>query len=149
MYHKWLHCPHPFTLQEEHFLECRQKDRPLNITKPSHLLIVDYAQGTNLYSGGRSKMLNHDVIKHRHIPLTITLLAQSWVGIPHVICLNTTLFCVYKTHAKTQLKHIYDTFGMTVKSDQFESIGRQAAEKKCGFLFIHKYCTKTRIHKVL
>ena len=81
-------------------------------------------------------MLNHAVIKHRHIPLTIALLAQSWVGIPRVIRLNTTQFCVYKTGDKTQLKQIYDTFGMTVEFEQFESIYRQATEEKHGFLFI-------------
>ena len=50
VYQKWLYCPHSFTLQEENLLEFRQKDLRLPNTKPSHLLIVDNTQGTNLYS---------------------------------------------------------------------------------------------------
>ena len=59
VYHKWLNCPHSLTLQEENLLEFQQQDQPLPITKPSHLLIVDDAQGTNLNSNVRSNILNH------------------------------------------------------------------------------------------
>ena len=81
-------------------------------------------------------MLNQVVIKHRHIPLTIALLAQSWVGIPRLIRLNTTQFAVYKTGDKTQLKQIYDTFGTTIDFEQFESMYKEAVEEPHGFLFI-------------
>ena len=136
VYQKWLHAPHTLTLQEESLLEFRNKDRPLPIMKPSHLLIVDDAHSTRLYSNGRSNLLNHVVIKHRHIPITIALLAQSWVGIPRVVRLNTTQFAVYKTGDKTQLRQIYDTFGTTIEVEEFERMYRQATEEPHGFLFI-------------
>ena len=136
VYQKWLHCPYTLTLQEDMLLEYRRKEAPKCIPKPSHLLIVDDAQGTSLYSNGRSNALNHMVIKHRHIPITIALLAQSWVGIPRLIRLNTTQFAVFKTGDKTQLKQIYDTFGNTVDLAEFDHLYREATDEPHGFLFI-------------
>ena len=63
------------TLHEQNTLEYRQGEPPKKLQKPSHLLIVDDAQGTDLYSNARHDLLMHIVIKHRHIPITITLLA--------------------------------------------------------------------------
>ena len=75
--------------------------------KPSCMLIIDHAQGTG-YINTCADLRMH--IKHWHIPITIALLAQSWMGIPRVIHLNTTQFAVYKAENETQLKQIYDTF---------------------------------------
>ena len=91
------------TLREQNTLEFRQGKPLKKLQKPSHLLIVDDAQGTDLYSNARRDLLTHMVIKHRHIPITITLLAQSWTGIPRVIRLNTTQFAVFKTGDKNQM----------------------------------------------
>ena len=110
------------TLREQHLLAFRQGEPPHQLLKPSHMLIVDDAQGTDLYSNARRDLLTHIVIKHRHIPITICLLAQSWTGIPRVIRLNTTHFAVYKTGDKTQLKQISDTFANTIEYDKIENI---------------------------
>ena len=69
------------TLREQHLFAFRQGEPPRQLLKPSHMLIVG-AQGTDLYSNARRDLLTHIVIKHRHIPITICLLAQSWTGIP-------------------------------------------------------------------
>jgi hypothetical protein len=127
---------HYLTLQEQAMLERRDGMPPIKVPKPSHLLIVDDAQGTDLYSNARKDLLTHMVIKHRHIPITIALLAQSWTGIPRVIRLNTTQFAVYKTGDKTQLKQIYDTFANTIEFEEFEKIYHEAIEEPHGFLFI-------------
>ena len=124
------------TLREQNTLQFRQGEPPKRIQKPSHLLIVDDAQGTDLYSNARRDLLTHIVIKHRHIPITITLLAQSWTGVPRVIRLNTTQFAVFKTGDKNQLKQIYDTFANTVEYDKFERMYKEAVSKPHGFLFI-------------
>ena len=124
------------TLREQNNLQFRQGEPPKNVQKPSHLLIVDDAQGTDLYSNARRDLLTHIVIKHRHIPITITLLAQSWTGIPRVIRLNTTQFAVFKTGDKNQLKQIYDTFANTVEYDKFERMYKESVSKPHGFLFI-------------
>ena len=107
-------------LKEQTTLEFRQGEPPKIVPKPSHLLIIDDAQGTGLYSNVRRDFLSHIIIKHRHIPITVTLLAQSWTGIPRVIRLNTTQFAVFKTGDKTQLKQMYDTFANNVEFDKFE-----------------------------
>ena len=124
------------TLREQNTLQFRQGEPPKRLQKPSHLLIVDDAQGTDLYSNARRDLLTHIVIKHRHIPITITLLAQSWTGVPRVIRLNTTQFAVFKTGDKNQLKQIYDTFANTVEYDKFERMYKEAVSKPHGFLFI-------------
>jgi hypothetical protein len=136
VYQKWLKQPESITLMEQALLERRNGLPPLKLQKPSHLLIVDDAQGTDLYSNARKDLLTHMVIKHRHIPITIALLAQSWTGIPRVIRLNTTQFAVYKTGDKTQLKQIYDTFANTINFEEFEKMYQQAIDKPHGFLFI-------------
>ena len=124
------------TLREQNTLQFRQGEPPKRLPKPSHLLIVDDAQGTDLYSNARRDLLTHIVIKHRHIPITITLLAQSWTGVPRVIRLNTTQFAVFKTGDKNQLKQIYDTFANTVEYDKFERMYKESVSKPHGFLFI-------------
>ena len=116
-------------------LAFRQGEPPRTMLKPSHMFLVDDAQGTDLYSNARRDLLTHIIIKHRHSPITICLLAQSWTGIPRVIRLNTTHYAVYKTGDKTQLKQIYDTFANTIDYDKFESIYKQAAAKSTVFFF--------------
>ena len=56
---------------------------------------MDDCQGTNLYGIGRTDLMSHISIKHRHLPLTICFLVQSWTGLPRVIRLNATHFIVY------------------------------------------------------
>lgn len=136
LYRKWKLAPHTITMKEGHLLEHRQEQPPKHIPKPSHLLIIDDAQGTDLYRNARKDLLSHIIIKHRHIPITIAMLAQSWTGIPRVIRLNTTQFAIYKTGDKTQLKQIYDTFANVIDYEVFEDIYKRATEKKHGFLFI-------------
>ena len=110
---------------------------------------MDDAQGTDLYTNARRDLLTHIVITHRHIPINITPLAQSWTGIPRVIRLNTTQFAVFKTGDKNQLKQIYDTFANAIEFDKFERIYKEAVSKSHGFLFDHRHSTKKRIPKIL
>ena len=134
--HKAQMFPSRLTLKEQSFLESMGGQALRPCRKPSHMLIIDDAQGTGLYSNARQDVLTHMVIKHRHIPISITMLAQSWVGKPRAIRLNTTQFAVFKTGDRTQLKQIYDTFANTVEYEQFERIYKTATEEPHGFLFI-------------
>jgi tRNA A37 threonylcarbamoyladenosine biosynthesis protein TsaE len=136
VYNKAQRDPLQLTAQEQMLIEYQQGNPPTPVRKPSHMLIVDDAQGTSLYNNSRQDLLTHIVIKHRHIPVSICMLAQSWTGIPRAIRLNTTHFAVYKTGDKTQLKQIYDTFANTIEFEQFEKMYKEAVEKPYGFLFI-------------
>ena len=80
-----------------------------------------------LYTNARRDVLSHIVIKHRHIPITIALLAQLWPGIPCVICLNTTQFAVKKTGDNTQLEQLYDTFASIIEYEKLEMMHKEAA----------------------
>ena len=136
VHRKGMYQPLNQTLREQAMIEHRGGNPPAHIPRPSHMLIVDDAQGTGIYSNARRDLMTHMVIKHRHIPITICLVAQSWVGIPRVIRLNTTQFAVYKTGDKTQLKQIYDTFANTVEFERFERMYQEAVSIPHGFLFI-------------
>ena len=59
-----------------------------------HMLICDDCQGSSVYTQARRGMLNHLSIKHRHVPLTICFLVQSWVGVPRTIRLNATQYLI-------------------------------------------------------
>ena len=45
------------TLREQNTLEYRQGEPPKKLQKPAHLLIMDDAQGTDLYSNARRDLL--------------------------------------------------------------------------------------------
>ena len=136
IYRKYQSDPESLSLKEMMVLEHQMFNPPRGCLRPSHVLIVDDAQGTEVFSNKRKDLLNHMVIKHRHIPLTLCLLAQSWVGIPRVIRLNTTQFAVYKTGDKLQLKQIYNSFANTISYPHFEHLYRAAVSEPNGFLFI-------------
>jgi len=136
VYMKARRTPTLLSLQEQTLLEQRGGIVPMLLRKPSHMLIIDDAQGTGIYTNARQDLLSHIVIKHRHIPISIALLAQSWTGIPRVIRLNTTQFAVYKTGDKSQLKQIYDTFANVIEYEEFEHLYKEAVGKPHGFLFI-------------
>ena len=80
--------------------------------------------------------MNYITIKHRHIPLTICYLMQSWSGLPRVIRLNATHFIIYKTGDLKQLKQIYENFATYVTQDEFMKVYNYAVAKPHGFLFI-------------
>jgi len=136
IYNKWIRTPHRLNIHEEMVIERMGGVPPEKVIKPSHLLVIDDAQGTDMYSHSKKDALTHMIIKHRHIPITIALLAQSWTGIPRTIRLNTTQFAIFKTGDKTQLKQIYDTFANTIPYEEFESLYKEAVAPPHGFLFI-------------
>ncbi len=111
----------PPTLEESYILESRNNEIPHPLKKPSHMVIVDDCQGTDMYSLARRDLMNHVTIKHRHIPITICYLMQSWSGLPRVIRLNATHFIVYQMCDKKQLKQIYENFANT-KAPKEESM---------------------------
>jgi hypothetical protein len=41
---------------------------PEKAIRPSHMLICDDCQGTNMYSNARNDLMSHIAIKQRHIP---------------------------------------------------------------------------------
>ena len=73
MYRKNMEHPHKLDLKERTLLDSRGGAEPKDITRPSHMLIVDDCQGSNMYTMCRRDLMhhNHMTIKHRHILLTI------------------------------------------------------------------------------
>ena len=115
LYHEHRRNPHGIrSIKDETLLEKRHYVPPLTLPRPSHVLIVDDAQGTDMYTMARKDLMNHISIKYRHIPVTVCFLVQSWTGIPRVIRLNATHFIIYKTGDSKQLQQIYAHFGTYV-----------------------------------
>lgn len=118
-------------LEEKNFC---QPSKP--VIKKRHLLILDDCQGSDVYTTARRSQLNHLAIKHRHVPLTICFLVQSWVGVPRTIRLNATQYIIFKTADATQLEQIYSAFANTVPYDTFLALYHKATDDTHGFLYI-------------
>ena len=136
VYNKALRDPMSLTLQEQMVMEYHQGEVPQKVRKPAHMLIVDDAQGTSLYNNSRQDLLTHMVIKHRHIPISIAFMMQTWIGLPSPIRLNATQFMIYKTHDKNQIYQLYQSFGNLVTWDRFMEMYREATSSPHGFLYI-------------
>ena len=137
VYKRYKQQKKPLSLKDLNILEEHNYTKPTIPKKPGHMLIIDDAQGTDLYSNNRKEDLtNHITIKHRHIPLSICFLVQSWTGLPRVIRLNATHFALYKTGDKRQLFQIYEAFGNIVSFEVFQQLYKQATRNPHDFLFI-------------
>ena len=82
--HREAHLKHkrgiPMTTEEAGILEQHSYLPPgYPVPKKRHMLILDDCQGSNIYTTARRSQLNHLAIKHRHVPVTICFLVQSWV----------------------------------------------------------------------
>ena len=117
-------------------MESRHFELPPSLKKPSHMVIVDDCQGTDMYSLARRDLMNDVTIKHRHIPITICHLMQSWMGLPRTIRLNATHFIICKTGDLKQIKQIYENFATYITFEEFMRISEYAVSKPHGFLFI-------------
>ena len=118
-------------------LQEHQYNPPSKVEKPKrHMLILDDCQGSNVYTVARAGMLNHLSIKHRHVPVTICFLVQSWVGVPRTIRLNATQYLIFKTSDVMQLDQIYSAFANTVSRECFDSVYHEATKDDHGFLYI-------------
>ena len=137
LYYKYRRYPSSLSHEEHRLLEENDHQPPeKQPQRPGHMLIIDDCQGTHILANGRKSMLNHMVIKHRHIPLSLCFLAQSWTGVPRVVRLNATHFSLYLTGDKPQLKQIYDAFANIVSFEEFDRVYREATSVPHGFLFI-------------
>lgn len=136
VYKKWQHNEYSLTIQEEMLMERMNYEEPKNIPRPSHVLIIDDAQGTNVYTNSSTNAMTHLAIKHRHVPVTICFLVQSWTGLPRTLRLNSTQFVLFKTADKKQLFQMYESFGNLTDWDTFEKMFTYCTDSKNGFLFI-------------
>ena len=103
------------------------------------MVIVDDCQGTDMYTMARRDFMNHITIRHRHIPITICYLMQSWMGLPRTIRLNDTHFSMCKTGDLKQIKQIYENFATYVTFEELIKVYEYAVSKPHGFLFIDTY----------
>ena len=126
----------PLDTMEESFLASRNYLEPVNVPKPRCLLICDDVQGTDLFTNRRTDKMLHLVIKHRHIPISIILMVQSFHGLPRAIRLNCTVYIVFATSDEKQLHQIYEHFGNFVTRERFMSMYRYATSQPHGFLMI-------------
>jgi len=125
------------TAKEEKVLEENDMREPEVLKKPAHLLIIDDMQGTELYkNGNKNDLLKSIGIRHRHIPLSIFFLLQSWHAMPRALRLNATHFAVFKTGDKKQIYQIWEHFGTLVPFQEFMEMYKAATADPHGFLFI-------------
>lgn len=123
-------------LIEQTQMESINYQEPKAVSKPQELLILDDVQGTDVFSSRRNDLMVHMTIKHRHIPLSIIFLVQTFHGLPRPIRLNCTVYIVFSTSDEKQLDQIYQHFGNLVSRDLFFSMYKYATSKPHGFFMI-------------
>jgi thymidylate kinase len=126
----------PLSITEEALMERLQLAHLPEVKKPQELLILDDVQGTDVFSSKRNDLMVHITIKHRHIPLSVIFLVQTFHGLPRPIRLNCTIYIVFSTSDEKQLEQIYQHFGNLVPREQFLEMYKYATSKPHGFLMI-------------
>ena len=126
----------PLTLQEEALLESHAFKYTYPVPKPQQLLILDDVQGTDVFSSKRNDLMVHITIKHRHIPLSVIFLVQTFHGLPRPIRLNCTIYIVFSTSDEKQLEQIYQHFGNLVPREEFFEMYKYSVSKPYGFFMI-------------
>ena len=126
----------PLDIVDKAVLESRHFAAPQKKQKPRHLLILDDVQGTDVFSSRRNDLMVHLTIKHRHIPLSIIFLVQTFHGLPRPIRLNCTVYILFATSDEKQLEQIYQHFGNMIPREQFFALYKYAVSKPHGFLMI-------------
>ncbi len=125
------------TFEEEGILEREEYRDPVKITRPAHMVVFDDCQNTSIYSNNlRNNLLQHMTIKHRHIPLSLCFLVQSWAGLPKTVRLNAVVFMLFKTGNKKELYWIWEHFGAQLDYDKFLEVYNYAVQGQHNFLYI-------------
>lgn len=123
--------------EEEMLLEKEQYRFPEIVHRPSHMVIFDDCQNTSIYSNNmRNNLLQHLTIKHRHIPVSLCFLVQSWSGLPKTLRLNAIVFALFKTGNKRELYWIWENFGAQLEYEKFLQVYNYAVEEPHSFLYI-------------
>ena len=103
VYAKYLKHPDFLTVREQMVLEFNNYEPMKTVERPRCMIIMDDVQGMGMYSQNPNNIITHMTIKHRHIPLSMCFLVQSWTGLPRVLRLNTTVFVLFETSDIKQL----------------------------------------------
>jgi Poxvirus A32 protein len=135
IYHKYERGYH-LELEETALIEANHGRSPEPQKKPQELLILDDVQGTDVFTSRRDDLMLHMTIKHRHIPLSIIFLVQTFHGLPRPIRLNCTVYIIFSTSDEKQLEQIYTHFGNLIPREQFMTMYQYATSKKHGFLLM-------------
>ena len=131
---------HPdfLTVREQMVLEFNNYEPMKAVERPRCMIIMDDVQGMGMYSQNPNNIITHMTIKHRHIPLSMCFLVQSWTGLPRVLRLNTTVFVLFETSDLKQLTQMYESFGNLVDKEVFFHMFKISTSKYKGFLVVDK-----------
>ena len=108
VYAKYMKHPDFLSVKEEMVLEFHSYEPMKRVERPKCMVILDDVQGMGMYTQNPNNIVTHMAIKHRHIPLSMCFLVQSWTGLPRVLRLNTTVFVIFETADMKQLIDMYE-----------------------------------------
>lgn len=100
------------------------------------LLLCDDVQGTAAFSNRRRDKMQHIIIKHRHVGLSVICLVQTLQGMPRVQRLNSNIFILFKTSDLKQLEDIASLFGAFISREDFFSLYKYATKEPHSFFFV-------------
>lgn len=137
VYTKYVKESSSLTFEEENMLEQEQYRLPKRVVKPAHMVVFDDCQNTSIYSNNlRNNLLQHLCIKHRHIPVSLCFLVQSWSGLPKTLRLNAIVFALFKTGNRRELQWIWENFGAQLEYEKFLEVYNYAVAEDHSFLLI-------------
>lgn len=123
--------------EEETIIEREQYREPVDMQRPGHMVVFDDCQNTAIYSNSlRNNLLQHLTIKHRHIPVSLCFLVQSWSGLPKTLRLNAVVFVLFRTGNRKELMWIWENFGAQVEYEKFLEMYNYAVDGDHSFLYI-------------
>jgi len=138
VYAKYMKHPDFLTVREQMSLEFHNYEPMKAVERPRCMVIMDDVQGMGMYSQNPNNIITHMTIKHRHIPLSMCFLVQSWTGLPKVLRLNTTVFVLFETADIKQLTQMYESFGNLVDKEVFFHMFKVSTSRYKGFLVVDK-----------
>lgn len=138
VYRKYMNHPDFLSVKEEMLLEFHSYEPMKRVERPRCMVILDDVQGMGMYTQNPNSIITHMTIKHRHIPLSMCFLVQSWTGLPRVLRLNTTVFVIFDTSDMKQLIQMYESFGNLVEKEHFIQMFKKAMMTYKGFLVVDK-----------
>ena len=112
-----------FTLEELNDLEKLDYSPPKPPKYPNgvvnYLLFDDLINTPAFKTTGSKSMINHLVIRNRHVSCNVLILAQSLKSVPKVIRTNTSLYVLFKFANLKIIEELYDEVSSYITIEDF------------------------------
>jgi hypothetical protein len=123
------------TASESLKLERESFREPVDMQRPSPLILIDDCSHSQIYSTSRSNPFVNLCLRHRHIGgegfgCSIFMLVQNFkTGVPKPIRQNLQQFFIWRTADRSQLEAMWDEFANLIDLDSFVKLYHMAVDR--------------------